>query len=163
METERYLAQIQFTGGSKMTGLMGKVFPFLKSATSPKWALLLGLTLIFSCSCASLQNQQAIQTERMLAAAGFQMKLADTPEKTAHLQSLTQRQLVPHQQDGNIYYVYADANSCQCVYVGTEKAYDRYQKLAIKAQMAQDQITAAEMNQDAAMNWGMWGPWGPWW
>jgi hypothetical protein len=28
--------------------------------------------------------------------------------------------------------------------------------------MANDQIQAAEMNQAAAMNWGMWGAWGPW-
>ena len=24
------------------------------------------------------------------------------------------------------------------------------------------QMQAAEMNQDAAMNWDSWGPWGPW-
>lgn len=135
---------------------------FLTSCSYLKWLLMVGFYLFSAVACAALQNQEAIQTERMLAAAGFQMKLADTPEKMAHLQALPQRQLSPHQKDGQIYYVYADAKSCQCVYVGTEQAYDRYQELALKAQVAQDQLTAAEMNQAAAMNWGIWGPWGPW-
>lgn len=124
--------------------------------------LLICFFMVSAVGCASLQNQEAIQTERMLAAAGFQMKFADTPEKMAHLQTLPQRQLSPHERDGAVYYVYADATSCQCVYVGTEQAYDRYQELVIKSQIAQNQLSAAEMNQTAAMNWGMWGPWGPW-
>ena len=37
-------------------------------------------------------------------------------------------------------------------------AYQRYQQLAIKQQLAQEQVMAAEMNEDAAMNWGAWGP-----
>lgn len=125
-------------------------------------ALVALLTLIVS-GCAALQNQQAMETERLLSAAGFQMKLADTPAKMAHLKSLTQRKLVPHERDGKTYYVYADATSCQCLYAGTEKAYQRYQKLAVQKQIAEDRLNAAEMNENAAMDWGMWGPWGPWW
>jgi len=124
---------------------------------------LLAVLLFVLGGCAALQNQQAMDTERLLSAAGFQMKLADTPEKMAHLKTLTQRKLVPHERDDKIYYVYADANECQCIYVGTEKAYQRYQKLALKKQIAEERLNAAEMNENAAMDWGMWGPWGPWW
>ena len=119
-------------------------------------AIVAGLGIVMA-GCAA----RAIETERLLAAAGFQMKLADTPEKVAHLETLTQRQLVPHQRDGKIYYVYADANYCKCVYVGTEEAYQQYQKLAFQKKIAAQQLQAAEMNQDAAMNWNTWGPWGP--
>ncbi|MGA7876034.1 MAG: hypothetical protein WCA08_10245 [Desulfoferrobacter sp.] len=125
--------------------------------------VLLAVLLFVLGGCAALQNQQAMDTERLLSAAGFQMKLADTPEKMAHLKTLTQRKLVPHERDDKIYYVYADANECQCIYVGTEKAYQRYQKLALKKQIAEERLNAAEMNENAAMDWGMWGPWGPWW
>jgi hypothetical protein len=90
------------------------------------------------------------------------MRLADTPEKLAHLQTLTQRKLVPHQHEGKPYYVYADATSCQCIYIGNEKAYQRYQNLALQKQIADEQRMAAEMNANASMNWGLWGPWGPW-
>lgn len=119
----------------------------------------LGIALV---GCAAIMNARAMETERMLAAAGFQMKMADTPEKLARLETMTQRKLVPHQKDGKLYYAYADATSCKCLYVGTEEAYQRYQKILLKKQIADEQMQAAEMNQDAAMNWDAWGPWGPW-
>ena len=113
-------------------------------------------------ACAAMKNQEAMQVERTLAAAGFQMKFADTPEKMDHLQTMQQRTLFPTQRDGKLYYIYADTTNCKCLYVGTEKAYQRYQKLAIEQQIAQNQANAAEMYQMSAMNWGMWGPFGPW-
>jgi hypothetical protein len=93
----------------------------------------------------------------MLAAAGFKMKFADTPEKLAHLKTLTQRKVVPQDQDGKPVYIYADAEFCRCLYGGDEAAYDRYEKMVVSENVA-------EMNEAGAMNWGMWGP-GPggWW
>ena len=113
--------------------------------------------------CAAIQNKKAIQTERLLAAAGFQMKLADTPDKLARLQEKPQRVLAPVNKDGTVYYLYADATSCECLYIGSEEAYQRYQKIVVQRNIAEDQRMAAQMNQNAAMDWGMWGPWGPWW
>lgn len=127
-----------------------------------KWIIVFaGLALGLS-ACAAIQNQNAMDTERLLAASGFQMRLADTPEKLDHLKTLTQRKLAPHQHQGKLYYVYADAASCQCIYIGNEQAYQRYQKLATQKQIADEQRMAAEMNENASMNWGLWGPWGPW-
>lgn len=105
--------------------------------------------------CTAIEKSDAMDTERSLAAAGFKMKFADTPEKEAHLKSMTQRKVVPHQKDGEVYYAYADAEFCKCLYLGSEKAYQQYQKLAIEQNIAQ-------MNENAAMDWGMWGGWGPW-
>ena len=53
--------------------------------------LIAALVALFTVACAG----QAMQTERMLAAAGFQMRMADTPEKLARLAKLTQRELMP--------------------------------------------------------------------
>ena len=39
--------------------------------------------------CAAIRAHQTVETEQVLAAAGFQVKPADTPEKLAHLQTLT--------------------------------------------------------------------------
>lgn len=111
--------------------------------------------------CAAMQESEAMSVERTLAAAGFRMKLADTPDRLDHLKTLTQRTLVPHENDGKLYYVYADATYCKCLYTGTEEAYQRYQKLALKQKIARERMDAAEMNEDAAMNWGIWGDWGP--
>lgn len=107
--------------------------------------------------CAALDASKAKDTEQLLSAAGFHLQLADTPEKMAHVSELTQHKLVPHEKDGAIIYVYADATSCRCVYAGDEAAYQRYQLLAIQTNIADEQRVAAQTNENAAMNWGMWG------
>ena len=101
-----------------------------------------------------------MDTERTLSAAGFNMKLANSPEKIAHLKTLTQRKLVPHQKGDDLYYIYADAEYCHCIYVGTEQNYQQYQSIAIQQRLSRENMMAAQMNQNASMNWGMWGPWG---
>ncbi len=112
--------------------------------------------------CAAMEKSHAMDTERMLAAAGFQMKFADTPKRLAHLKTMTQSKLVPHEKDGVVYYAYADAEFCKCLYLGTERAYQEYQRMAERRNIAEMNQQAAMMNEDAAMNWGAWGPWGPW-
>lgn len=109
--------------------------------------------------CQTIRNNNAVAQEHMLAAAGFQMKQAQTPEQLANLQSLPQRKLAPHTKDDQLLYVYADAGACQCVYVGTEKNYQQYQKMAYEQDLADEKEMTAEMNVEASMNWGAWGPW----
>lgn len=126
-----------------------------------------GMVVLFALitllgSCAAIEKQNAMDTERLLAASGFKMKLADTPQKMAALEGLPQRKLVPQQHDGKVYFYYADANSCKCMYVGSEKSYQQFQNLANQRKMAQDYRWAAQANMDSRMNFGMWGPWGPW-
>ena len=116
---------------------------------------------ILLVACAAIQREEAQQTEPLLSASGFQMRPADTPERIAHLQTLRPLKLVPHLKDGKLLYVYADPQSCKCLFVGDEQAYQRYQALAIKQQLSQEQMMTAQMNEDAAMNWGLWGPF--WW
>jgi hypothetical protein len=113
----------------------------------------LGIAL---AGCAAMEKREAVDTERLLAAAGFKMKLADTPERLAHLKTLTQLKVVPHDRNGKLYYVYADAAGCQCLYAGNPADYQRYENLAVKQNIAQ-------MNEAASMDWGMWGPWEPGW
>jgi len=107
---------------------------------------LIGFAVMLT-ACAAIQNRDAMDTERMLAASGFQMRLADSPEKLDHLKSMTQRKLVLHQHNGKIYYIYADATFCKCLYVGNEKSYQRYQKLSIEKNIAENQRMAAEMKK----------------
>ena len=90
--------------------------------------------------CAAIERHEADQKEQMLAAAGFQMRTADTPAKLADLERLQQHKLVRHERDG-------------------EASYDEFQKLQVQENVASQEMMAAEMNQQAAMNWEMWGPW----
>ncbi|MEJ2474113.1 MAG: hypothetical protein P8Y74_09535 [Desulfobacterales bacterium] len=123
------------------------------------WLKSMGIITVLSIAlagCAAMKKSEATDTEQLLAAAGFKMKLADTPERLAHLKTLTQLKVVPHDRNGKMYYVYADAAYCQCLYAGNQEAYQRYENLAVKQNIAQ-------MNEAASMDWGMWGPWGPGW
>lgn len=121
-------------------------------------ATLISMTL---GGCASMENQDAMDTERRLSAAGFQMKLADTPEKLTHLTSLPQRKVFATKKDGNLVYIYADATSCKCFYAGSEPDYQEYQRISLQQRAVNEQRDAAadiEMAQmNAQMNWGLWG------
>ncbi len=122
----------------------------------PSWVFAATFTVAL-VGCAAMQKDNTQTTEQTLSAAGFQVKLADTPAKLAQLQGLPQRKLVPQQQNGAIRYVYVDAQYCQCVYAGTETNYQEYQKLALQRQIALEEVSAAQMD---TMDWEMWGPWG---
>ena len=129
------------------------------------WWWQLGMVLaavaVGASGCAAIRKSDVDTQEQLLSAAGFQMKLADTPQKLAHLQTLTSQKLVPHTKDGKLYYVYADPEYCKCLFVGNPPAYQKYQQLAVQQKLDQERLNAAAMNENAAMNWGLWGPF--WW
>lgn len=112
--------------------------------------------------CATIRQHQALDTEQVLSAAGFHMKLGDTPEKLASLRALPPRRLVPNERAGRLYYVYADAEVCRCLYVGTESQYQEYQRLALQKRLVDEELMSAQDFLSATtMNWGPWRPW-PW-
>jgi hypothetical protein len=101
--------------------------------------------------------QNVARREALMIKAGFQVRRADTPERLAHLKTLTPLKLVRHDRDGTPHYVYADPDGCQCVYVGNEAAYQQYRKLAQASQEAAVQELADGGSRDA-MRWGVWDP-----
>jgi hypothetical protein len=78
-------------------------------------------------STANAQQQTIVIPDNLFTQAGFVVKYATTPEKTALLRSLPPDKLVTRRKDGRLYYVYADAARCNCAYVGTPEAFARYQ------------------------------------
>ncbi len=127
-----------------------------KSNPYAKIVLGLPLLVLLYSGCATIEEDNAAATERTLAAAGFRMKPASTPEQKAHLQTLTQRKLMRTDKDGEPVWIYADAAGCNCLYAGGEKAYAEYSKLNIQQE-------DAEENEAASMDWGAWGPGPGWW
>jgi hypothetical protein len=108
-------------------------------------------------SCAMMEAQEAKDTEQLLAAAGFKMKLADTPAKMAHLKTLTQHKIVAHQKDGAVYYIYADATTCQCFYWGKDQSYQNFMQLQEQQNIANEERMTAEMNEQEYMDWDTMG------
>lgn len=73
---------------------------------------------------------------------------------------MSARKLVSQSKDGHLVYRYADPYNCECLYVGDQQAYAEYKRLALKKQIAEERLEAAEAEESAAMDWGVWGPWG---
>ena len=121
----------------------------------------LACAVIALAGCATIRRHATFDTEQVLAASGFVMKLSDTPEKLANLQTLKPRTLVPHEREGRLYYVYADPEACRCLYVGTEAQYQEYQRLVLAQRRADEELMAAQDNLSATLNWRIWDPW-PW-
>jgi hypothetical protein len=123
-----------------------------------------GALLLCCAACASTAVED---TEQMLSAAGFQMRVADAPGKQAQMAALPPHRLVAQRLDTgggeSTGYVYADPDRCHCLYVGDPRAYQTFQRLAFQKRIADEQLRAAEMQQNAALDWNVWGPgfWGP--
>ena len=113
-------------------------------------------------ACAAIEKKDAMNAERLMTAAGFQMRLADTPEKLTEAQKLPQRTLTTQDHDGQPVFVYADAEFCTCLYVGTAEADRRYQRLALLRNLVIDRRETSEAMEGATANLGMFGPWYPW-
>ena len=122
----------------------------------------LGTLLVVGALGACETQQQAIaQHEDKLAAAGFVIKPANTPERQAMLARLPAHRFVVRQNSDTIHYVYADPLVCDCLYVGTQQAYDHYKANQLAQQIADEQLMTAQTYSDAAWSWPAWGPWGP--
>jgi|SRR5918992_6000839 hypothetical protein len=109
--------------------------------------------------CTAIGRDDAQDTEQQLAAAGFDIKLADNPARRDHLATLPQHTLARFDRDGRPYYVYADPEWCKCMYVGNQADYDAYERLTAQEEIAEEKEEAAAMSEDAAMDWDLWGPW----
>ena len=121
------------------------------------------VSLVVLCGgCAAMRRQKTHEVESTLSAAGFKMKLADTPEKLAQMKAKPQLKLKPLKRHGKLYYAYVDADGCSCTYIGDESAYQNYQSLVQQKQLAKEDRESAEVNEDAAIveEDGMWESWG---
>ncbi len=117
------------------------------------WAA--GALVLGVAGCVSPQ-QQVAQREDLLAAAGFQVRPADSPHRVAAMKRLPPNKFVTKVVNGNPVYLYADPLDCNCVYFGTQQNWDAYKQEMFAKQLADEaQMTAIMTQQD----WD-WGPWG---
>jgi hypothetical protein len=130
--------------------------------SSLRYLALLGLLWgLVSLTACETQQQRVVEREDKLAAAGFIIKPANTPERQQMLTRLPANQFVMRQNGDTIHFVYADPLVCGCLYVGTQQAYDQYKANQLQQHLADEQSMTAQTYSDAAWNWSSWGPWGP--
>ena len=116
-------------------------------------AVILGMCFAVSACASQVQNK-----EDLLAAAGFTVVPANTPERQASLKAMPPHQFVQQVRNNQIVFAYADPTVCDCLYIGNQAAYDRFRhEMFVRNIVKEQQMTAQIYN----MEWGAWGP--GWW
>jgi hypothetical protein len=82
----------------------------------------------------------------MLSAAGFQTRIPTTQVQWALYKRMTPYKLERNTLKDKALYTYVDKQK-GVVYVGGDKAYQRYRQLALQQSVAQSEIEAAYNNQ----------------
>ena len=121
---------------------------------------LLLLAILVGCASWDAQNK-----ESLLSAAGFRTRTPTTANQQAMFTRMTPYKVERRIRNGKVLYAYADKQN-NVVYLGGENEYQKYRQLALQQSIAQDQIEAAQINEDASMyqDFGpYWGPWNTWW
>ncbi len=113
------------------------------------------LSFFAVCIALSACAAQVQHKEDMLAAAGFTLVPANTPERQASLAALPPHKFVHQVRNNVVIFTYADPTICDCLYVGNQAAYDRYRREVFAKNIANEQQMTAQINE---MNWGPWGP-----
>ncbi len=112
---------------------------------------------VFGLSACQTEQQAVAEHEDSLAAAGFIVRPANTPERIAMLKRLPAHRFVQRVKGDQVHYVYADPLVCGCLYVGTQQAYNTYKRDRMQQQLADEQQMTAQMYSDPAWSWGAWG------
>jgi hypothetical protein len=115
--------------------------------------------LIFSLCGGAGAGQEG--RDMKLEDMGFVMRPANTPAQLDRLRLLPPRTFVSHSKNGRRYYLYADPDYCQCVFVGNELAMKSYRDLVSPPPQAPTAIgpgkpsVASEMVQEMDDDIGM--------
>ncbi|WFU91362.1 hypothetical protein QA644_24655 (plasmid) [Rhizobium sp. CC1099] len=112
---------------------------------------------IMLASCSTTTSNVETKEDK-LAAAGFVQRPANTPQRRVMLKRLPPNKFLERTRGNTVNYVYADPVNCNCLYVGTQKAYDTYRQTQLQEKIANRQLLAAQTYADADWDWNRWGP-----
>lgn len=85
------------------------------------------MACVFAIWAAMAAAQEA--KDMHLEDAGFVMRAADTPRKLERLRLLPPRRFIARTKAGGRYYLYADPDTCKCVFVGDQRAMQAYKDM----------------------------------
>jgi hypothetical protein len=135
----------------------------LRTGRAGRWRCASGVLIVLALAACATPQQRVVDKESSLAAAGFVIRPANTPQRQAMLKSLPPNQIVQQPRGDTVNFVYADPLVCNCLYIGNQEAYNAYRRYVQQKQLADEQMAAAEMWSSSAWDWDPWGPspWGP--
>lgn len=127
----------------------------------------LGLILLLSWISGCATNPR--RTEGYLAASGFKVMPATTPEQLQQLNTLPNEKITVVKRQGQVYFVYPDKAQNQ-LYIGQNAQYSAYQNLLLSQKALQQGLQAdqnaanaevlnAEATAISADPWAVYGVW----
>jgi hypothetical protein len=114
---------------------------------SPLWVIACISVCVAISGCETL-GQRVKDKEDLLAAAGFSVQLANTPQRVASLRALPANKFIPEAKGGGLRYVYADPVVCNCLYVGDQPAFNPYKKEVFTRNIVNEPQHTAETYSD---------------
>lgn len=137
---------------------MKRLFPLLQP---------LGLIFLLTWMAGCATNSR--RTEGYLAASGFKVMPATTPEQLQQLKTLPDKKITVVKRNGQVYFVYPDKAQNQ-LYIGQNPQYSKYQSLLLSQQALQEGLQAdqnaanaevlnAEATAFSADPWAVYGVW----
>ena len=100
---------------------------FAASNCRTGFAIIATTTLSLALAACQTSAESVQHKENDLAAAGFVARPANTSARVAMLKRLPPNKFLMRSKGNTVSYVYADPVNCNCLYVGTQKAYGSYQ------------------------------------
>jgi hypothetical protein len=129
--------------------------------TSPSSSLrvLIPLALALALTgCAAIEKANRANTERLLSAAGFRVVPANTAERQKSLAALEPYKVIRKLKGDEVAYVYSDPAQ-SILFLGTQDAYSQYRNLELQQEIANENMSAAQLNMSAATPWNDWPVW----
>jgi hypothetical protein len=83
------------------------------------------VVLLALVGCTGAPVDKTLKAEEALIAAGFQLKMADTPEMVERITGIPQKKVVRAMIKDREVYLWADAAGCRCYYAGTRQNYEQ--------------------------------------
>jgi hypothetical protein len=118
------------------------------------------IALVALSSCAAIQRNSVENKEDDFAAAGFNVLPLSSPVRQQMVASLPANKVSRRFEGEHVSYLYPDPMVCNCLYVGSQAAWGRYQA-TLQARHT-PVFTVVEMNGPGpGWDWGPWGGYGP--
>ena len=114
------------------------------------------------CGCAALQRNAIADRESIFSAAGFSVLPADSQQRQDMLAKLAPNRVSQIIQGQYVTYVYPDPVICHCLYTGGQQAFAQYSAYVQQRRIADEEVTAAQINYSNGWDWGPWGGFGYW-
>ena len=121
---------------------------------------LLLLIAVLVSGCAAIEQADRSNTERLLAAAGFKVLPANTPERQLSLEAMPSYKVERKLKGDEVFYFYACPDQ-SIAYIGNQTDYSKYRELELQQEIANQNTAASENTMLAAQQWNDWRVWGP--